>query len=68
MLIRIWATTGLAVSDIEDVIEVPDGLSEDEIDEKAYDAVMERIDYGWEDVRDGRKQKATTGDHAQVGV
>lgn len=54
MLIRIWATTGLAVSDIEDVIEVPDGLSEDEIDEKAYEAVMERIDYGWEVVRDDR--------------
>ena len=63
MLIRIWATTGLAVSDIEDVIEIEDGLSDDEIDEKAYEAVMERIDYGWEVVGDGRKQKATTGDH-----
>ena len=54
MLIRIWATTGLAVSDIEDIIEVPDGLSEDEIDKKAYEAIMDRIDYGWETVGDGR--------------
>lgn len=50
MQVRIWGGTDFVGSTIEDVIDLDDNLSDEEIEEEAYDAVMEHVEWGYERV------------------
>lgn len=51
MKIRVWAHTDIAGSMTEDVIEVEDDLTEEQIDEEARDYIFNFVEWGWDEVK-----------------
>lgn len=45
--IRLWIETGYVGADYDEIIEVPDDVSEEELWEYAEEYVWENISYGW---------------------
>lgn len=52
MQVRIWGGTDFVGSTIEDVIDLDDNLSDEEIEKEAYDAVMEHVEWGYERMKE----------------
>lgn len=52
MKIKVWAKTDVVGSKTEDTIELPEHLTEDEINEEAHDYIFNFVEWGWERVSD----------------
>ena len=52
MKIKVWAKTDVVGSKTEDIIELPEYLTEDEINEEAHDYIFNFVEWGWERVSD----------------
>lgn len=50
MKIRVWAHTDVVGSMTEDVIEVEDDLTEEQIEEEARDYIFNFVEWGWDKV------------------
>ena len=50
MKIRVWTHTDIVGSMTEDVIEVEDGLTEEQIDEEAKEYIFNFIEWGWNEI------------------
>ena len=47
MKIRLWIETGYVGADYDEIIEVPDDTTDEELWEYAEDFVWEKISHGW---------------------
>lgn len=52
MKVRVWVCTDVVGSKTEDVIELPDEMTEEEIEKEAYDYIMDFIDWGYKKVEE----------------
>lgn len=50
MKIRVWASTDVVGSKTEDVIDLPDEMTEEEIEAEAKDYIFQFVDWGWKKV------------------
>lgn len=49
---RVWLETGVSWISFEALIELPDNLTEKEIDRACKDAVLEELNWGWEEEKE----------------
>lgn len=45
--ITAWLSTGFSCCDIRETVEVEDGMTDDEIEKIAREALFDCIDWGW---------------------
>lgn len=48
--VKIFCTMGYTGCTYSDIIEVPDDFDDEDITEEAFEAIKERLDWGWERV------------------
>lgn len=54
MKYKVWASTSIVGSDIYEEIELDDDLTEDEVEDALYEAIMQYVDWGYKKL-DGEK-------------
>ena len=56
MKVELYVHTGFVAATHREIVEVPDDITDDDLDEWARDYCFERVEYGWKKL-DGEESK-----------